>query len=152
MAKIKILTSNFVNIRGNSSIRIGDGRQVWEQNFRIREHPHAGTGYQLQHSYLTYMIKGLTVTDTNPDVRINNQIVGQIQRAPGADRNHWFTQTVTIARGNTYPGALRQGDNELEIRAVSWPDARHGDLFDDFFLRNVILTYAYFLDVDTGLF
>jgi hypothetical protein len=151
MAKIKIQASDFVNIRGNSSIRIGDGRQVWEQSFRIPQHPHS-TGYQLQHSHLTYMIKGLTLADANPDVRVNNQVVGQIQRSPGADRNHWFTQTVTIARGNTYPVPLQQGDNELEIRAVSWPSANRSDLFDDFFLRNIILTYTYFIDLDTGLF
>ncbi|MGB7292770.1 MAG: hypothetical protein WBD99_11400 [Thermodesulfobacteriota bacterium] len=151
MAKIKIQVNDSVNIRGNNSIRIGDGRQVFETNFNIPQRD-LSTGYQLQHSYLTYMIKGLTVATTNPDIRINNQIVGQIQRAHGADPNHWFTQTVTIARGNTYPIPLRQGTNELEIRAVTYPSANAGDLFDDFFLRNIILTYTYFINVDTGLF
>lgn len=151
MAKVKIQVSDFVNILGDTSIRIGDGNQVFETDFHISERP-ISTGYQLQHSHITYMVKGLTVASSNPDIRINNSVVGQIQRAPGADRNHWFTQTVTIARGNTYPGALRQGDNELEIRAVTYPGASDQDLFDDFFLRNIILTYTYFIDIDTGLF
>ncbi len=148
MASVLIRVSDFVIIRGDSSRRIGDTNRIWEQNFRVPEQP---TGLTITHSFLTYMVKGLTVATTNPEIRINNTVVGEIQRARGANRNHWFTQTVTIARGSTFPFPLRKGANELEIRAVTFPGTGGNDLFDDFFLRNVIVHYNYSVDVGPGL-
>ncbi len=148
MASVFIRVSDFVIIRGDSSRRIGDRNQIWEQNFRIPEHP---TGFTITHSFLTYMVKGLTVATTNPQIRINNTVVGAIQRATGANWNHWFTQTVTIASGGNFPLPLHKGDNELEIRAVTYPDANANDLFDDFFLRNVIVHYNYSVEVGPGV-
>ena len=139
---VNVKVSNFVIIRGDSSRRVGDGAPVFETTFTIPEPPPTVPALNpLVHSVITYMVKGLTVATTNPEIRINNSVVGQIQRARGADRNHWFTQTVTIASGNTFPIPLHTGTNELEIRAVSYPGAGGGDIFDDFFLRNIIVHY-----------
>lgn len=142
MADVQV--SSFVIIRGDSSRRIGDGATTFIRNFNIPNPPPTLPAVNpLIHSFLTYMVKGLTVTTTNPEIRVNNTLVGQIQRARGADRNHWFSQTVTIASGNTFPGALQVGNNVLDIRAVPYPGASNDDLFDDFFLRNIILHYRF---------
>ena len=148
MAELKARISNFMILRGNDSIRIGDGNPAWERNIILREFELPGPIFS---AFLTYMVKGLTVATSNPEIRINNTLVGRIQRAEGANRNHWFTQTVTISHSAIGPVQLHQGQNEFEIRAVAWPGASADDLYDDFFLRNVILHYNYLVDVGPGL-
>lgn len=148
MAQVRARISNFMILRGDQSVRIGDGNPVWERSFDIRSFEMPGSIFS---AFLTYMVKGLTVATSNPEIKINNESVGRIQRMQGADRNHWYTQTVTISTSAISSVQLHQGDNEIEIRAVSWPGATAGDLYDDFFLRNVILHFNYLVDVGPGL-
>lgn len=82
------------------------------------------------------MVKGLTVTESKVDVKINDTSVGNIFPYTGADPNHWFTQIINIDSGT-----LQDGDNELQIEAVSWPKAGPGDIYDDFYLRDVVCIF-----------
>lgn len=119
--------SDFAVIQGDASRRIGDGKILWEKYFDTVARHSGGN------AILMFMVKGLTVTDTTVDVKINNKSVGKIFNYNGADRNHWFTQIINIGGG-----ILKNGQNELQIEAVSYPGASPGDIFDDFFVRDVV--------------
>ncbi|MEA3325624.1 MAG: hypothetical protein U9Q37_10955 [Euryarchaeota archaeon] len=67
---------------------------------------------------LMFMVKGLTVTDSDVDVKINNTSVGKIFNYKGANSNHWFTQIVNIGSN-----ILKNGNNELQLEAVSFAGA-----------------------------
>lgn len=119
--------SDFTVIQGDVNRRVGDGATLWEKTFNTGgRHP----GGQ---AILTLMVKGLTETNSDVDVKINNVSVGKIFHYKGANPNHWFSQTINIGGG-----ILNNGDNELQLEAVTWPGATPNNLFDDFFLRDVV--------------
>ena len=116
--------SDFVFIRGDANRTIGDnGLTIWESNFN------ATTVSRSTRGVLMFMVRGLTLAEENVEVRINNQVIGQIFRYEGADSSYWFTQIIQVDTGVLVPE-----DNELEIRAIGYPGASAGDLFDDFVL------------------
>lgn len=125
---------DFVQIKGDGTIRIGDppGVAVWEATFntggRNRSHP----------ALLIFNVKGLTHTKDNVAVRVNDKSVGKIYRYGGGGdtAGYWFTQMIEVS-GST----LNDGDNEIEIRAVGHPGSSAGNLYDDFWLKNV---YCFF--------
>ena len=99
-------------IQGDAVRRIGDGAMLWEKSFNT------GGRYSGGKAILMLMVKGLTSTNTDAEVRINNTLVGHITDYNGASANHWFTQIINIGGG-----ILRDGNNEIRITAVSWPGA-----------------------------
>jgi hypothetical protein len=114
-------------IQGDISKRIGDGSTIWEQNFNT------GGRYNGGDAILMFMVKGLTETNSDVNVKINNTKVGVIENYNGAKSSHWFTQIINIGGG-----ILRSGDNELQIEAVSWSGATPGNLYDDFSIKDVV--------------
>jgi hypothetical protein len=115
-------------IQGDSNKRLGDGgATIWEKDF--------GTGgrYSGGDAILMFMVKGLTATESTVDVKINNRSVGRIYPYTGADSDHWFTQIINIGGG-----ILKSGTNELQIQAVTWPGSTSGDIWDDFWIRDVV--------------
>lgn len=118
-------------IQGDAARRIGDGGvTLWEKTFNTGGR-HAGG-----EAVLMLMVKGLTSANTDVDVLINNTKVGVIEHYNGADSSHWFTQIINIGGG-----ILNNGNNELQIQAVSFPGAGPGNLFDDFFVKDVVCTF-----------
>lgn len=117
-------------IQGDASRRIGDGASLWEKTFNTGGRHSGGK------AILMLMVKGLTATDTTVDVKINNKSVGKIFNYNGAPSSHWFTQIINIGSG-----ILNNGDNELQIEAVSWPGAKPGNIFDDFYVRDVVCIF-----------
>ena len=81
---------------------------------------------------LMLMVKGMTVSNTDAQVFINNKNVGVIERSEGANRDHWFTQIINIGKRK-----LIRGNNRLRISAVNNP-TEGSDRFDDFFIKDVI--------------
>lgn len=126
--------SNFVVIQGDSSRRIGDGAAIWTKSFG------AGGRVAGKDAILMFMVAGLTATNSDVDIKINDQTIGRIENYNGMDRRHWFTQVVNIG-----PNVLNDGTNELEITAVSWDGATAGDIYDDFFIKDVV---CFFKKVD----
>lgn len=124
------VVSDIKVIQGDAIRRIGDGATLWEKTFNT------GGRHSGGHAILMLMVKGLTAANSDVDVLINNRKVGVIEHYNGADRNHWFTQIVNIGGG-----ILNDGNNDLQIQAVSYPGAGAGDLFDDFFLKDVVCTF-----------
>lgn len=119
---------DFVVIQGDDNVVLGDGGVVlWEKNFST------GGRHSGGEAILMLMVRGLTETTSNVPVKINNKTVGNIYNYNGANSNHWFTQIINI--GTT---VLKDGNNEIQIGAVSWPGAESGNLYDDFAIRDVI--------------
>ena len=118
-------------IQGDSTKRLGDGGStVWEKTFNTGGRHSGGK------AILMFMVKGLTATTSDVTILINNTNVGKIENYKGADPNHWFTQIVNIGSG-----ILKNGDNELQIEAISWPGAHAGDLYDDFWIKDVVCIF-----------
>ena len=117
-------------IQGDSVRRIGDGATLWEKNFNTSGRYAGGN------AILMLMVSGLTVTNSDVNVRINNQNVGKIEHYNGAKSNHWFSQIINIGGG-----ILKNGNNEIEIQAVSYPGASAGDIFDDFYIKDVVCIF-----------
>ena len=123
------VVADFTLIQGDNPVTIGDGMPVWETTFN--------TGGRESNSpaFLIFNVRGLTHTNVNVNVKINNQVVGQIGRYPGQDQtaSYWFTQMIAVS-GST----LNNGNNELQIDAVGWPGATNANKFDDFDLKDVV--------------
>ncbi len=120
---------DFQVIQGDSSRRIGDGAIIWEKTFNTGGRTSGGK------AILMLMVKGLTYATEPVDVKINNTSVGKIfpYRWPtkaerDAAANHWHTQIINIGGG-----ILNDGNNELQIEAVSYPEATGSNAFDDIF-------------------
>jgi hypothetical protein len=126
------VVSDFTLIRGDSVVTIGDGLPLWEAAF--------GTGGRVasEPALLIFNVRGLTATDVNVIVKINNVEVGQIRRYGGDGDivNNWYTQMIAVGGDQ-----LNDGNNELQIEAVGWPGATNGNLFDDFQLKDVALFF-----------
>lgn len=127
--------SDFVMIKGDEPIRIGDGRDLWEAPFNT------GGRSADHHAFLIFNVKGLTHTNLDVRVRVNGIEVGKIYHYGGRSETaeYWFTQMIAM-QGQT----LNDGDNEIEIRAVSWPGATADNLYDDFYLKDVFCFFHQF--------
>lgn len=124
------VVSDFTVIQGDGRVTLGDsGLTLWEATF--------GTGGRAANemAFLIFNVRGLTDTDVDVVVKVNNVDVGTIRRYGGNNENsgHWYTQMITVD-GST----LISGNNELQIEAVGWPGAEAGNMFDDFDLKDVI--------------
>ena len=121
------IVSDFVVIQGDITRRIGDRATLWEKTFDTVGRAHGGL------AILTFMVKGLIHTESNVDVKINGKHVGRIFNYKDADPNHWFTQIMTIGSN-----ILNDGENKIHIEAVSYPSSESGDIFEDFYIRDVV--------------
>lgn len=128
---------DFELVQGDAARRIGDGATLWEKNFRTPGREANG------HAFLIMMVKGLTFATEGVDVKINNTSVGQIfphrwstQDLRNDDGNHWHSEIINVGGAN-----LQNGDNELQIEAIGFPEGNSNNLFDDFLVRNV---YCFF--------
>jgi hypothetical protein len=122
----------YTMLRGDSPVTIGDSLPLWEVHFgtpeRVTSHP----------AMLMFNVSGLTQTNLSVIVKVNGTEVGRIYRYDGGNGGHWFTQMIHIA-GNQ----INDGDNVLQIQAVSWPGATSTNLYDDFSLKDVVVFYHY---------
>ncbi len=125
---------DFTQIVGDSPVTIGDSLPVWEQSF--------GTGgrWSDETALLIFNIRGLTHATTSVNVKVNNQVVGQIHPYGGLNdaqrtdtAKYWYTQMIAVS-GST----LHDGNNEIQIEAVGFPGATNTNKFDDFELKDVI--------------
>ena len=118
-------------IQGDACKKLGDGgATVWEKNFNT------GGRHSGGNAILMFMVKGLTATNSDVTIKINGTNVGKIEHYNGADSRHWFTQIVNIGGG-----VLKNGNNELQIEAVSFSGASPGNLYDDFWLKDVVCIF-----------
>ncbi|NES24990.1 MAG: hypothetical protein F6K41_40295 [Symploca sp. SIO3E6] len=120
------ILSDFVRIVGDNNIRIGDGSN---ENGFTRSFRTAGR-LANRSAFITFMVKGMTVSNDDADVFVNDKRVGVLFNANGGNRNHWQTQTVSMAGSD-----LNDGDNVLRVGSV--PNPTGSDDFDDFTIRNV---------------
>ena len=123
------VVSDFTIVQGDDRVTIGDSNTLWEANFstsaRVESEP----------ALLIFNVRGLTDTNVDVVVRVNDIQVGTIGRYNGGSSNagNWFTQMIRV-EGAT----LNSGSNELRIEAVGWPGATAGNMFDDFDLKDVV--------------
>ena len=118
-------------IQGDSTKRLGDGgATIWEKIFSTGGRHSGGK------AILMFMVKGLTATNSDVTIKINGTNVGVIEHYKGANSRHWFTQIVNIGSGILY-----NGNNELQIEAVTWSGATAGDLYDDFWIKDVVCIF-----------
>ena len=110
-------------------VTIGDANTEMERMFNT------GGRESGSPAFLILNVRGLTHANEDVPVRINGVVVGSIRRYPGEEttQDYWFTQMIPL-KGS----ALHDGNNTLEIRAVSWTGATNGNLFDDFTLKSVV--------------
>ncbi|MEB3181646.1 MAG: hypothetical protein VKL59_21820 [Nostocaceae cyanobacterium] len=120
------VVSDFVLIIGDENIRIGDGSN---ENGFTRSF-NTGGRRASSPAYISFMVKGMTATNDDADVFVNDKKVGVLFKAKGADPNHWQTQSVAMNGSD-----LKDGNNVLRVGSV--PNPTGTDDFDDFTIRNV---------------
>ncbi|MBD2441010.1 polysaccharide lyase family protein [Nostoc sp. FACHB-110] len=128
------ITDTDPNTNKQEEITIGDDRLVWERRFNTPSRKSNRT------AFLIFNIRGLTDTESEVKVKINNETIGTITPYPGLSeaskqqiKKHWYTQMIGI------PGkVLKDGENEIQIEAVGFPGANNSNKFDDFVIKNVI--------------
>jgi len=125
------IVSDFVHILGDQTVKIGDGSNEngYTKQFGTGGRHRSGT------AYITFMVKGMTVTEDHADVFVNDVKVGTLFNNKGGNKNHWQTQIVSLGGGQ-----LNGGNNTLRVGTVPNPDSNTDD-FDDFFIRNVICNF-----------
>lgn len=128
---------DFVQIRGNNPVTLGDSNPVWETHFDT------GGRYEDAPGLLIFNVRGLAHATQTVVVKINDTEIGRIypyslpNASPNsANDNHWFTQMIA------FEGSVLSGEtgphNKLEVQAVSFPGATGSNQFDDFDLKSVI--------------
>lgn len=122
------ILSDFTHIVGDQSIRIGDGSN---ESGYTDSFPTGGRNPD-DTAFISFMIKGMTVTDENADVFVNDVKVGVLFNSNGGNRNHWNTQIVSLGGSG-----LNNGNNVLRVGPVTNPGSANDD-YDDFYIRNVI--------------
>ena len=122
------VVSDFIHIVGDQNIRIGDGSNEsgYTDTFNT------GGRNSRSNAFITFMIKGMTVTNGNADVFVNDKKVGVLFNNNGGNSNHWQTQTVSLNGSG-----LNNGDNVLRVSPVT-NQTNANDDFDDYYIRNVI--------------
>jgi hypothetical protein len=120
--------SDFIHILGDPVERIGDGSNEsgWTKSFNT------GGRRSSSNAFISFMVKGMTVTNENADVFVNDTKIGVLYKSTGANSNHWQTQSVSLSGGT-----LRDGNNVLRVSPVI-NQTDNTDDFDDFFVTNVI--------------
>ena len=122
---------NFRLIQGDT-VTIGDGNDTWVKTFNTRfrrgDMP----------AFLIFNIRGLSYTTENVPVKINNKVVGYIYpyRGERETTRRWYTQMIPMTGSD-----LRDGNNEIEIRAVGWHGSIPENMYDDFVLKNVVIFF-----------
>ena len=123
------VVSDYTTIVGDSNIQIGDNHNEsgWTKQF--------STGGRLssQKAFISFMVKGMTQTENNAQVFVNDTNVGKLFNNNNGKRNHWNTQTISLA-GSVLKSS---GNNTLRVEPVINAENFGGD-FDDYFIRNVI--------------
>jgi hypothetical protein len=122
-----VVLSDYTVIQ-DTPILIGDANPVWNKAFNTG-------GRQTSEAFLRLDVAGLTFAVNDVEVRINHTIVGHIHPYAGLveTAENWYSQTIVFSGS-----VLHDGNNEIEIRAVSFPGATPGNIYDDFFLKSVI--------------
>jgi hypothetical protein len=128
---------DFTVIQGDVDRRIGDGATLWEKNFDTGGREAGGN------AVLMFMVKGLTYANEPVDVKINNVSVGVIypyrwptQELRDADAEHWYTQIINVGGAQ-----LKKVGNELQIQAIGFPGNTPQNIYDDFYIRDVVIFF-----------
>lgn len=124
------ILSDFNHIIGDTTVHIGDASNSsgYTKDFSTMGRVSSRT------AFISFMVKGMTVTDENADVFVNDQKIGVLFNNKGGDRDHWQTQTVSMGGGRLETGA---NGNTLRVAPVTYQGGGN-DSFDDFSIRNVI--------------
>ncbi|MEA5574351.1 hypothetical protein [Calothrix sp. UHCC 0171] len=125
---------DFTQIIGDTPVTIGDPKPVWEQTFNTGGRESGSTGF------LIFNVRGLTYTNVDVNVKLNNRVIGKIARYGGlndADKNenakYWYTQMVAFNGSD-----LNNGNNEVQIEAVGFPGSTDTNRFDDFEIKDMM--------------
>ena len=129
-------SSDLVVIVGDHDRTIGNGHPCLEARFHIEATGGGVEDSKIAGAVLTLMVRGLTAAGQQPVVKVNRRPVGVLPPSPGADRRHWFSEAIGVGAG-----VLREGENEIEIRAASQPDPSPGDASAEFQIRDLICHY-----------
>ena len=110
-------------------VYIGDGKDKWEETFRI------GGFRRPRQGLLIFGIRHLTHKEV--PVRINDREIGEICPLGRWEvfQTGWFTQMISFGGS-----ILRNGDNKIDIRAQELPEEYEKE-FDDLDLKEVICFY-----------
>lgn len=121
------ILSDFVRIVGDESIVIGDNNNEsgFTRSFRTADRR------EDRSAYISFMLKGMTGTNDNAEIFVNDRIVGLLLPNNGGNPDHWQTQTISL-EGNQ----LEDGNNILRVGPVASMSGSPNN-FDDFTIRNV---------------
>ena len=125
---------DFTQVVGDKPVNIGDSKPVWEKTFNTGGRRPGSPGFFI------FNVRGLTYTNVDVNVKLNNKVVGKISRYGGlntADKNenakYWYTQMVAFNGSD-----LNNGNNEVQIEAVGFPGSTPGNIFDDFQIKDMM--------------
>ncbi|ABW32109.1 hypothetical protein [Acaryochloris marina] len=124
------ILSDFTTIVGNQRILIGDNSNSsgFTSNFRTAERRSD------RNAFISFMVRGMTQTDENAEVFVNDIRIGSLENNNGGNINLWHTQSITLSGDR-----LNDGENTLRVDTVPIAPGTQGvGNFDDFFITNVI--------------
>ncbi|MGD2182539.1 hypothetical protein [Lusitaniella coriacea] len=122
------VVSDYEILIGDSNVTIGDNSN--ESGFT--KSFNTGGRSTAKPAFISFMVKGMTVTNENADVFVNDTKVGVLFNNNGGNTNQWQTQTVALSSST-----LNSGNNVLRVMPVNNPTSASDD-FDDYVIRNVI--------------
>jgi hypothetical protein len=124
-------------IEGDTDVRIGDSNISYDKTFDTSGRLAGGL------AVMTVTVSGLTAATDTVAVEINGQLVGRIRpyRYESVSTQlevaaHHYTQFMNIG-----PDILNDGNNDLHIEAIGFPEATGTNAFDDFDLRDAFVFY-----------
>jgi hypothetical protein len=129
----------YVVIQGAAPQRIGDGSIVWEKAFAAQRPVAAPAVLMVRVQSLTHAISSVAVL-------LNGQVVAYLTPFPGgwaplgdagvnADQA-WYTEELTIDGS-----ILRDGENRIQLQAVTFPGNDLTNVFDDFWVADLVCLY-----------
>ena len=118
---------DFETILGDSTVVIGDtaNSSGWTKNFN------SGGRRSQSTAYITFMVRGMTATDENAPVFVNDKKIGDLFNNKGGNPAHWQTQIVSLGGHE-----LNDGSNVIRVGTVLAASPDTGK--DDFAIRDVI--------------
>lgn len=124
------IVSDFSIILDDSSrVEIGDGSN--ENGFTESFDTTGRTSNNK--AFISFMVKGMTVTTDSADVFVNDVRVGALYNNNGGRTNEWQTQIITF-NGSV----LANGTNSLRVSTVPNPTGGTNDHFDNYQIQSVI--------------
>ena len=128
------IVADYEVLIGDKPVQIGDdpgGTPDWSKSFKVEKH------FSRQGMLLSMRVRGMTLSPDGALVRMDGNPVGKIMPRKDLGSDVWYTETLVVE--NASPNL----DKEVKIEGAIYPGG-----LDDFFVKDMILTYGKIVSTD----